>query len=244
MAGEQPGVPPQQSHWAFIPPRRPAVPEVAEARLGAQPDRPLHPGPARAGRAGSLARGRPGDLAAPAQPRPDRLAPLARGGRRLPGRPIARRATNAPSTGCWPRPISASGGRGPGSTRPATPIPTATTSTPRARSGSIATGSSPPSTPTCRSTSSRSTRSPATSGPDATLGPADRHRVSSQYADQPGRGDRRRAVPRRVDRRSGQHDRHGLPRPDDRLRPVPRPQVRPDLPARVLPALRLLQQRG
>ena len=46
------------------------------------------------------------------------------------------------------------------------PIPTATTSTLRARSGSTATGSSPPSTPTCRSTSSRSTRSPATSGPE------------------------------------------------------------------------------
>ncbi len=43
------------------------------------------------------------------------------------------------------------------------PIPTATTSTPRARSGSTATGSSPRSTRTCRSTGSRSIRSPATS---------------------------------------------------------------------------------
>ena len=30
IAGEQPGVPPSQSHWAFIPPERPAVPEVAQ----------------------------------------------------------------------------------------------------------------------------------------------------------------------------------------------------------------------
>ena len=80
--------------------------------------------------------------------------------------------------------------------------------------------------------------------PGATLRAADRHRLSPEYADQPGRRDRRRAVPDRVDRRPGQHDRHGVPRPDDRLRPVPRPQVRPDQPARLLPALRLLQQRG
>ena len=32
-------------------------------------------------------------------------------------------------------------------------------------------------------------------------------------------------------RRHGRHDRHGVPRPDRRLRPLPRPQVRPD-PAR------------
>ena len=42
----------------------------------------------------------------------------------------------------------------PGSTRPVTPTPTATASTPRARSGSIATGSSTPSTPTCPTTGS------------------------------------------------------------------------------------------
>ena len=74
--------------------------------------------------------------------------------------------------------------------------------------------------------------------------PADRHRVPPQHADQPGGRDRPRAVPDRVDRGPGQHDGDGLPRPDDRLLPVPRPQVRPDQPARVLPAVRLLQQRG
>ena len=66
---------------------------------------------------------------------------------------------------------------------------------------------------------------------------------SSQYVDQPGGGNRRRAVPGRFDRRPGEHHRDGLPRSDDRLCPVPRPQVRPDLPARVLSAFRLLQQR-
>ena len=43
-------------------------------------------------------------------------------------------------------------------------------------------------------------------------------------------------------RRSRRHHRHGLPRPDGRLRPLPRPQVRPDHAEGVLPALRLLQQ--
>ena len=47
---------------------------------------------------------------------------------------------------------------------------------------------------------------------------------------------RPRAVPRRGGRRPRQHHGHRLPRPDGRLRPVPRPQVRPDLAARVLPA--------
>ena len=51
------------------------------------------------------------------------------------------------------------------------------------------------------------------------------------------------AVPRRSGRRPRQHHRHGLARADGRLRAVPRPQVRPDHAARVLPALRLLQQR-
>ena len=43
-------------------------------------------------------------------------------------------------------------------------------------------------------------------------------------------------------RRPGRHDRHRLPRPDGRLRPLPRPQVRPDHAEGVLQPLRLLQQ--
>ena len=41
----------------------------------------------------------------------------------------------------------------------------------------------------------------------------------------------------------GRDDRDRLARADARLRPLPRPQVRPDRPEGVLPALRLLQQR-
>ena len=40
-----------------------------------------------------------------------------------------------------------------------------------------------------------------------------------------------------------EHHGDGVPGPDRRLLPVPRSQVRPDLPTRVFPALRLLQQR-
>ena len=56
-----------------------------------------------------------------------------------------------------------------GSTPPATPTRTASTSTTSARSGRTATGSSTPSTATCRSTSSRSSSSPATCLPNRTL---------------------------------------------------------------------------
>ena len=45
-----------------------------------------------------------------------------------------------------------------------------------------------------------------------------------------------------ADRRSGQHDDVGLDGHDDGLRPVPRPQVRPDLAEGILPVLRHLQQ--
>ena len=51
-------------------------------------------------------------------------------------------------------------------------------------------------------------------------------------------------VSQRLHRRSRQHDRHRVARPDGRLRAVPRPQVRPAHAARVLSALRLLQQRA
>ena len=56
---------------------------------------------------------------------------------------------------CWPRPPTASTAPATGSTRPAMPTPTGSTSTITARCGPIATGSSTPSTATCRSISSR-----------------------------------------------------------------------------------------
>ena len=37
IAGERPGVPPRQSHWAFLPPRRPSVPDVRTAGWARNP---------------------------------------------------------------------------------------------------------------------------------------------------------------------------------------------------------------
>ena len=48
----------------------------------------------------------------------------------------------------------------------------------------------------------------------------------------------------RIRRRPRRHDRDGVPRPDARLRALPRPQVRSDHAEGVLPALRVLQQRA
>ncbi len=78
--------------------------------------------------------------------------------------------------------------------------------------------------------------------PNPTPRPDHRHRLQPlPRLDQRGRLDRGGGLrPQR--RRPGRHQRHRLPRPDDRLRPLPRPQVRPDPHEGLLPALRLLQQ--
>ena len=167
MAGERPGVPPAASHWAFIPPERPAPPEVRTNGLGAEPDRPLHPGP-RSSKPGSPRRPRPTatTLIRRAEPRPDRLAPVARGGRRVPGRsirPDRLRARRRPPAGlaALRRAVGAALAR-PGPLRRLQRLqhrrPALDLEVPRL-------GHRRPQRATCRSTSSRSTRSPATSGP-------------------------------------------------------------------------------
>ena len=244
MPGEQPGVPPEPVALGVRSTGEAGRSRRRAAGLGAKPDRPLHPGSARSGRSGAVAGGRSAHLAAPGQPRPDRPAALARGGRRLPGRSVAPAAMTAlvdrllasPHFGeRWARPwldqarYADSNGYNIDAPR----------SIWKYRDWVIAAFNADMPFDQFAIDQIAGDLRPAMHSR-----PADRHRVSPQYADQPGRGDRRRAVPGRVDRRPGQHHRDGLPRPDDRLRPVPRPQVRPDLPARVLPALRLLQQRG
>ena len=64
--------------------------------------------------------------------------------------------------------------------------------------------------------------------PNADARAADRHRLQPlPRHHQRGRLDRGRGLrPQR--RRPGRHQRHGLPGPDGRLRPLPRPQVRSD----------------
>ncbi len=77
----------------------------------------------------------------------------------------------------------------------------------------------------------------------AHAGTTARDRIQSQPHAEPGGRHRPRGVPHRVRRRSRQHLRPRLPRVERRVRALPRPQVRPDRPEGVLPALRLLQQR-
>jgi len=91
-----------------------------------------------------------------------------------------------------------------------------------------------------RSVHRRAARRRPAAEPDAR--PARRHRVQP-LPRLDGRGGLDRAggvYPQRL--RPGGHQRLRLPRPDGRLRPLPRPQVRPHQPERVLPVLRLLQQ--
>ena len=72
------------------------------------------------------------------------------------------------SIGSSPRPASASGGAGTGSTWPATPSRAARRISTIPRPGAIGTGRSPHSTPTSLTTGSSASRSPATSSPPAT----------------------------------------------------------------------------
>ena len=55
-------------------------------------------------------------------------------------------------------------------------------------------------------------------------------------------GDRRGGVPRRLRRRPREHVRHRVPRPDVRVLPLPRPQVRPDHAEGLLLAVRVLPE--
>ena len=214
-----------------------------EPGLAAEPHRPLHPRPAGEGGHRPVARGRPGDADPPADARPDRPAADAGGGRRVPRRTRRPTPTRSWSTGCWRRRTTASAGPGAGSTWPATPTRTATASTPRAPSGSTATGSSTPSTATCRSTSSPIEQLAGDLLPTPTTGPEGRHRASTatRMINQEGGIDleqfRVESVVDRVNTTGavwlgltvGCCQCH-----DHKFDPI--------TPARVLPALRLLQQ--
>ena len=79
--------------------------------------------------------------------------------------------------------------------------------------------------------------------PNADAGPDRRHRLPAQLDDQRGRRHRPRAVPHGGDVRPHGRHRQGRARPDDPVRPVPQPQVRSAHAGRVLPAVRLPEQR-
>ena len=131
----------KKKHWAFIAPKRPALPQVKNSHW---PPNPIDPF--------VLARLEKEGLKP--SPEADRVTLLRRLSLDLIGLPptieevdafLADRVptpTKSRSSGCWPRRTTASAGDGTGSMRPATPIPTASKKTSRAASGSIATGSS------------------------------------------------------------------------------------------------------
>ena len=131
-----------EGHWAFEPPVRPALPLVKNrdwcrnpidffilAKLEANG---LEPSPEAACAHAAEAR----------ESRPGRPSAFGRAGRCVSGRRSARSAIRGRLTGCWLPHITVSGGAGSGSTPPATPIPTGTRKTSRARCTSTATGSS------------------------------------------------------------------------------------------------------
>ena len=234
---------PYAKHWSYVKPVRPALPGGQDAGL-AQERRSTAsswPGSRREGLKPSPEADRYA-LIRRVVARPDRPAADARGGRRLRQRRPTRRLRKAR------RPPAGQAGLrralGPAVARPG---PLRRLGRLRRRPaahdlGSFATTSSARSTPTSRSTSSRSSRSPATCCPirptTSSIATAfHRNTLTNNEG-----GHQRRGVPQRRRRRPREHDDGRLDGHDDRLRPVPRPQVRPALAGRVLPPLRLLQQ--
>ena len=78
--------------------------------------------------------------------------------------------------------------------------------------------------------------------PERHEGAAARDRLQPPAHAERGGRHRRGGVPRRLRRRSREHLRHRVPRPDARVLPLPRPQVRPDHAEGLLLALRVLPE--
>ena len=81
------------------------------------------------------------------------------------------------------------------------------------------------------------------SAPRRDAGSADRDRLQPEPSRQRRGRHHPRGIRRRIRGRPRRHHRDHLAGLDHRLRPMPQPQIRPGHPARLLPALRVLQQR-
>ena len=236
----------QKEHWSYQPLERPEPPAVRELALGPQPDRPVHPGRAREHRASPCARGRSRRPDPPRHLRPDRPAADAARGRRVPGRSAGPTPTSGWSIACWPSPhygerwaqhwldlahYADSNGFELDAERP---------DAWRYRDWVVRALNAD--LPYDRFVALQLAGDELEPGdPD---GP-DRHRLRPL---RPARGRRRQRHPggQAAERahRDHRHGRLGLPRPDDRLRPLPRPQVRRDSRDRLLPAPGVLRGVG
>ena len=87
----------------------PAVPRLHDAAPGQEPDRRVHPRKPRSEDHSASPEADRRTPAPPAQPRPDRPAADAGGGAGVPRRPSSPTPTRSRSTGCSPRPTTASG---------------------------------------------------------------------------------------------------------------------------------------
>ena len=220
-----------QPHWSFIPPKQPAVPDRRRREARGSATRSMRfvlaeledsaastPAPEADRR--TLARRLALDLTG-LPPEPD-------GRRSVRQRQVAGLRTRSTSTSCWRRRTGASTAAGTGSTPPATPTRTASTSTTTARCGRTATGSSTRSTRTMPFDQFTIEQLAGDLLPNADARPADRHRLQPlQHHDQRRRRDRR-GVPRALHPRPHRDGDAGVDGPDRRLRGLPRPQVRPD----------------
>ena len=208
--------------------------------MGAHADRPLHPREAGGEGPDARRRRRPADADPPGLLRPDRPAADARGGRRVRRRRVARRLREGGRPAARQRRTTASGGAGTGSTSPATPRATATSSTTTAPSAwhyrdfviralqrrHAVRPVRPRAARRRRARAGRRRRRaprPASSWPGRSPRQITAKTTSSRIALRPARRHGRRRV-------GSVHA-----RPDGRLRPLPRPQVRPDPAGRLLP---------
>ena len=220
---------------------RPAPPPRAaraQGRPRTESHRPLRALAAREGGPPTVARGRPRDPSAAAEPRPRRPPAHDRGGRRLPegqaarclgppGRAPARLAALRRALGsslARRRALRRLGRLREGQAAHGLVLP---------RLG----GGRPEPRPAVRPLRHRADRRrPAR---DADPGPARGHRLPPQLDDQRGGRRRPRAVPDGGHVRPHGRGRQGRPRPHHPVRPVPQPQVRSPEAGGVLPALRL-----
>ena len=205
-------------HWAFARPQRPAPPAKIGG-LGVDPDRPLYRSEARRRGTGAVGRGGPPDAHPPRVLRPARTAAEPARSPRLCRGPPRPAPMQRWSTACWRPSISASAGRGIGSTWRVTP----TKDSRRGRSpsrGPTAIGSLTPSTTTCLTT----VRDTATrGGPDRGRPAASRRPGFLDRGHQPSPPHGRSGKPGRQNRRRDARVSGAV----GGLRALPRSQIRP-----------------